>query len=67
MATCPHCKGELRVPPRAENNVYHYGGSALTVTDCCAKPVTVRRVVSYAIEAYDGNKTEDDWGVEFKK
>ena len=66
MSICPHCGNELKVPERAYFNCDQYGTSAVVATECCGHGVRIQPVRSYRITVYDGNMTDDDWGVPFK-
>lgn len=59
---CPHGNHEAEIPTRAEYNADAYGKSVMVKTDCCDRPVRVIPIRSLRLEAYEGDKTEDDWG-----
>lgn len=63
--SCPHCGKELQLRTYVSHNVASYGGHAVGTTVCCGKPVTVRRIITFDITPYHGNKRCDDWGVPF--
>ena len=68
MSLCPHCNKELKLKaPQAYDNVFHYGGTVTSVTECCDKAVTVTRVVSYHVDKYRGSDIEDSWGNKIKR
>ena len=62
MSNCPHCNKELKIDSCVYNNVETYGKSALAISKCCGRAVMVSRVVNFGISAYNGERTEDDWG-----
>jgi hypothetical protein len=62
---CPHCNEECKIPVKAEHNVMGYDCAVIVATECCGKGVRFSAVRSYKLSAYEGNKTNDDWGVEF--
>jgi len=63
---CPNCKKDLRINPIAYMNLetYNVGGSVLTASECCGAGFTVRMKITYVSTQYQGEKKEDDWGVE---
>ncbi|WPJ50223.1 hypothetical protein RCIP0023_00181 [Klebsiella phage RCIP0023] len=62
MSNCPHCNTELKIDYCVYMNVETYGKSALATSKCCGRAVVVSRVVNFGISAYNGERTEDDWG-----
>lgn len=66
MSKCPHCNEFLKIPECVYINVETYGRSALVSTECCGHGVMVSRKVSFGINAYCGERTEDDWGEDIK-
>lgn len=58
---CPHCKKPIRLPTNTVHNVDCYGEARVSITRCCGRLVHVHPVRSYRIEAYTGERTEDDW------
>jgi|JI102314DRNA_FD_contig_31_1827864_length_710_multi_2_in_0_out_0_3 hypothetical protein len=65
---CPHCGKNLSISDVVFRNLesYNPNGRALTATECCGKSIYLKAKIVYSIEIYDGNKTEDDWGIKFK-
>lgn len=66
---CPHCKEQIKGMHIAMSNLENYNpnGSALVLTQCCKKPVTLYAKMVYSVSIYAGNKTRDDWGNPIKK
>lgn len=63
---CPHCEKSIDIDDIVYINVETYRPhSAISVTNCCNKPVVVYRRLSFEIVPYLGNKKEDDWGNKF--
>jgi hypothetical protein len=63
---CHNCKKEVILNPVAFMNLdsYKIRGSVLTASECCGTGFVVRMKVSYVVSKYQGEKLEDDWGVE---
>lgn len=59
---CPHCGKDLIVDNAPQYNVDVYGKPLLAIARCCGKGVRLIPVRSIRVEAYDGDRTEDDWG-----
>lgn len=66
MSKCPHCNQEMHLEEHVRRNVETYGKPVLVALSCCGRAVTVGRIVSFSISAYNGERTEDDWGDEIK-
>jgi hypothetical protein len=62
IITCPHCGKEVELPDNVVYNVEAYGNRKLTTVPCCGKCVRVIPIREIRVEAYNGNRTEDDWG-----
>ena len=61
---CPHCNKELDILARCYINVETYSPhKAIVTTECCGKLINLERVLNFKITKYNGNNTEDDWGV----
>lgn len=64
---CPQCKKVLKLEPYVIGNVDAYGQPVLAKAQCCGLPVMVYPIRKIEVEVYDGHRTADDWGDEFKK
>ena len=66
---CPHCKKDILLSDIPFINLASYkpNGRVLTATQCCEKPIYLSAEIIYSVEIYNGNRTEDDWGIKFKK
>ena len=64
---CPCCNKSLKLAPYVFYNVTKYNKSAIATTECCGKLIKVYPHLSITVKPYEGNKTEDDWGVPQKQ
>ena len=64
---CPHCRNELTLYNAPRHNVDVYGNPVLAIALCCGKGVRLVPIRSIRVEAYDGERAEDDWGNPLKK
>ena len=62
---CPHCQQDCQIDELAIMNMQNYGSNLLLKTLCCGKAIVASPNFGYMVFAYDGEKTEDDWGNEF--
>jgi hypothetical protein len=64
---CPHCKNDLLIDEVALTNADTYGNTVLVLAQCCGKGVYVIPKRTFALQAYYGDRTEDDWGNDMEK
>jgi hypothetical protein len=66
---CNNCGGDIVIPQRVYRFLesYDVGGQKTVASECCQSAYTVRMNIKYETEVYTGKKSEDDWGVKFKK
>ena len=62
MNKCPHCNQTLVIEGHVRSNVETYGRPVLTALPCCGRGLVVKRRITLELEAYEGDRTEDDWG-----
>lgn len=63
---CPHCKEELKIPPRAFRAIEAYNSGVHVTTECCDKMIFLSGEMRFSARQADSRYTEDDWGVEVK-
>ena len=65
MVQCPNCNKTVKMLPRVYINAetYNLNRPLLGHSECCGIGFNVKAVVHYEITPYEGEKTEDDWGV----
>lgn len=64
---CPHCKNELKIPPRAYRHVETYSRTARVATECCEKLIVLSGSMIFRVRTGDDQASVDDWGVPVKK
>jgi len=66
---CKKCGKNVVIAENVYRNLesYKVGGSVLAASECCGAGFIVKMNVSYTTTPYEGDKTEDDWGVELIK
>lgn len=59
---CPHCGEDLIVDTAPVHNVDVYGRSVVAIARCCGKGVMLIPFRRIDVQAYYGDRVEDDWG-----
>lgn len=59
---CPHCGKELIVDSAPKYNVEAYGNPVVAIARCCGKGVVLSLVSRIDVNAYYGDRNEDNWG-----
>ena len=59
---CENCGKDIEFYAPVFQNVEIYGGYQTATSKCCGMAYRVGRIISYDIQPYRGDDSEDSWG-----
>lgn len=66
MLDCPHCKENLKIPPRSYRNVETFQQSIQVTTECCGNLITLSGTMAFRARKGPEHLKEDSFGIPVK-